>query len=176
MDPTAFDTLTRAIARSGTRRWLVRLVTMLPLGGALAPRGADEATAQRPIDRVQQRTQQRNRKQRNNNQNTNQNTNQNRQSTKNNGGGSGRLGTPDPCQGCPGRCCTGSSGRAWCCSQNDSCCGDGVTQALCCIANQSCCTGALGAQCCDPNETCCNGQCCNPRQTCDSEFGCIDND
>ena len=86
------------------------------------------------------------------------------------------VGSPDPCQGCSGRCCTGSSGRAWCCSPNDSCCGDGVAQALCCIANQRCCTGAFGAQCCDPNETCCSGQCCNPRQTCDSEFGCIDSD
>ena len=33
MDPTAFDSVARSIAQTGTRRWLVRLVAMLPLGG-----------------------------------------------------------------------------------------------------------------------------------------------
>jgi hypothetical protein len=64
MDPSAFDSVARAIAQSGTRRWLVRLVATLPLG-VLTRRGADEAAAERPIDRVQGRTPQRNRKQRN---------------------------------------------------------------------------------------------------------------
>ena len=65
MDPSAFDTLVRSIARSGTRR---RLLAGLPLLGTLAVVGEDEAAAQRPLDRLQQRTAQRNRKQRNNNQ------------------------------------------------------------------------------------------------------------
>jgi hypothetical protein len=174
MDPSAFDTLARGIAHTGTRRSLVALLAALPLGGLLSGMAQDEAAAERPLDRLQGRTPQRNRQQRNTKKN---NKNQNNKNNKNNGGGSGRLGTPDPCQGtCPGRCCSGSGGGAWCCSGNDHCCGDGVAQKLCCIANQLCCTGTLGAQCCDPNETCCSGQCCNPRQTCDSEFGCIDND
>ena len=63
MDPSAFDTLVRAFAPSGTRR---RLLAGLPLLGALAVVGEDEAAAERPLDRVQQRTPQRNRKQRNN--------------------------------------------------------------------------------------------------------------
>ena len=40
MDGSDFDTLTRAIAQRGTRRWLVRLVATLPLGGVLAIVGA----------------------------------------------------------------------------------------------------------------------------------------
>jgi hypothetical protein len=66
MDPSVFDTLVRAIARSGTRR---RLLAGLPLLGTLAVVGEEEAAAQRPLNRLQQRTTQRNRKQRNNNQN-----------------------------------------------------------------------------------------------------------
>ena len=49
MDPSAFDTVARAIAQTGTRRWLVRLVATLPLGGVLTTIGADEAAAERPI-------------------------------------------------------------------------------------------------------------------------------
>ena len=39
MDPSAFDTLVKAHAQSGTRRWLVRLVATLSLGGVLAVAG-----------------------------------------------------------------------------------------------------------------------------------------
>jgi hypothetical protein len=45
MDGSHVDTLARAIAQRGTRRWLVRLVATLPLGGVLITRGADEAAA-----------------------------------------------------------------------------------------------------------------------------------
>ena len=57
--------------------WLVRsprpvpvagcwpLLAALPLGGVLAAVGAEEAGAERPLDRLRRRTQQRNRKQRN---------------------------------------------------------------------------------------------------------------
>ena len=73
MDGTHFDTLVRSFARSGTRR---RLLTGLPLLGALTAVGEDEATAQRPINRVQQRN------------------------NKNNGGGGGGVGTPTPTCSC----------------------------------------------------------------------------
>jgi hypothetical protein len=82
MDGSQFDTLARAFATTGTRRWLVRLVAALPLGGALTTLGQDEAAAERPHERLARRTQQRNRKQRTQRQ---QNQNQN----QNNGGGGG---------------------------------------------------------------------------------------
>jgi hypothetical protein len=76
MDESRFDTLARAIAQSGTRRRLVRLLLTLLLGGVLAV--ADEVgqvVAERPLNRVQRRTPQRTRKQHNPNQhNDNQNT------------------------------------------------------------------------------------------------------
>jgi hypothetical protein len=87
MDGTHFDTLVRSFARSGTRR---RLLTGLPLLGALTAVGEDEATAQRPINRVQQRN---NNKKKNNNNNNNNNN-------KNNGGGGGGVGTPTPTCSC----------------------------------------------------------------------------
>src|SRR5215207_7437574 len=83
MDASAFDTLAHAVATTGTRRRLMTLLAALPLGGALTIRGAEEAAAERPIDRVQRRTKQRNRKQRN--QRSGNNNNQN----NNNGGGGG---------------------------------------------------------------------------------------
>jgi hypothetical protein len=83
MDGSQFDTLARAFATTGTRRWLVRLVAALPLGGALTTLGQDEAAAERPHERLARRTQQRNRKQRTQRQ---QNQNQN---TNNGGGGNG---------------------------------------------------------------------------------------
>jgi hypothetical protein len=43
MDPTAFDTFARSFATTGSRRWLVRLVAMLPLGGLLSGLPQDEA-------------------------------------------------------------------------------------------------------------------------------------
>ena len=78
MDPSAFDTLARSFAPTGTRRRLLP-VWRLPLLGALAVVGEDEAAAERPLDRVQQRTPQRNRKQRNNNKNNNKNNNNKKQ-------------------------------------------------------------------------------------------------
>jgi hypothetical protein len=64
MDPSAFDSGTRAIAQTGTRRGLVRLMATLPLGRVLAIIGADDVAAERPLDRVQRRTSQHNRHQR----------------------------------------------------------------------------------------------------------------
>ena len=88
MDGSHFDTLARAIAQRGTRRWLVRLVATLPLGGGLTTLSADEAAAERPIDRIQRRTPQRNRKQRNT-QNNSQNNGNGNNSGGSGGGGNG---------------------------------------------------------------------------------------
>jgi hypothetical protein len=175
MDGSDFDTLTRAIAQSGTRRRLLALLAALPLGGLLTDLAQDDAAAERPTDRVHRRTQQRNQNQRNNHKNNNKNNTKN---TKNDGG-SGRLGAPDPCQSScstSALCCRGSGGGVWCCGLTNRCCGDGVAQKNCCMPNQTCCNNS---QCCDPNQTCCistqgGSQCCDPQLTCDSEFGCID--
>jgi hypothetical protein len=75
MNPSAFDTLVRLFAPTGTRR---RLLAGVPLLGALAVVGEDAAAAERPLDRVQRRTRRRNRKQRNN-----------KDTHTNNGGGDG---------------------------------------------------------------------------------------
>src|SRR5215207_178208 len=152
MDPSAFDTLVRAIARSGTRR---RLLAGLPLLGALAVVGEDEAAAQRPIDRVQQRTPQRNRKQRNQrqqNQNQNQNQNNNNRSGGNGGGGGnnggggggGTLGAPAACGQLNQPCCAGNT-----CS-----CGD-----LVCVFAVG--AGGVCVQCGSPQEPCCAGNTCS---------------
>ena len=82
MDPTRFDTLTRAIAQSGTRRRLLALLAALPLSSMLTGLAADDAGAERPIDRVQGRTPQRNRQQRNNNGNNKNNNSNNRRRTR----------------------------------------------------------------------------------------------
>jgi hypothetical protein len=91
MDGSQFDTLARAFATTGTRRWLVRLVAALPLGGALTTLGQDEAAAERPHERLARRTQQRNRKQRTQRQ-QNQNQNNNDGGGGNGGGGGGGNG------------------------------------------------------------------------------------
>ena len=91
MDGSQFDTLARAFATTGTRRWLVRLVAALPLGGALTTLGQDEAAAERPHERLARRTQQRNRKQRTQRQ-QNQNQNNNNGGGGNGGGGGGGNG------------------------------------------------------------------------------------
>ena len=141
MDPSAFDTLVRSIARSGTRR---RLLAGLPLLSALAVVGEDEAAAQRPIDRVQQRTPQRNRKQRNTNQNdTTNNNNDDKDNNKNNGGGGGDAGTPNAtCTCCPGTqvyyadanvCCfPGQVPFAGGCCPRDNICNNNQGQPVCC--------------------------------------------
>src|SRR5215213_4839138 len=113
MDASAFDTLAHAVATTGTRRRLLTLLAALPLGGAPTIRGAEEAAAERPTDRVQRRTKQRNCKQRNqrsgnnNNQNNNNNNNGGGGGSGNGGGGGGGrspsppsgggLGSPAPC-------------------------------------------------------------------------------
>jgi hypothetical protein len=90
MDGSQFDTLARAFATTGTRRWLVRLVAALPLGGALSTLGQDEAVAERPHERLARRTPQRNRKQRTQRQqNQNQNTNDGGGGNGGGGGGNG---------------------------------------------------------------------------------------
>jgi hypothetical protein len=149
MDPSAFDTLVRSIARSGTRR---RLLAGLPLLGTLAVVGEDEAAAQRPLDRLQQRTTQRNRKQRNNNQNNNNNNNNNNQNNggggggggnNNGGGGGGGLRTPNAtCTCCPGTqvyypdanvCCSpGQEGVAGNCCPPANICNNNQGQPVCC--------------------------------------------
>src|SRR5215207_7289686 len=134
MDPSAFDTLVRAIARSGTRR---RLLAGLPLLGAIAVVGEYEAAAQRPLDRVQQRTPQRNRKQRNSNQNNNNNNN-----NKNDGGGGGVGDLNATCTCCPGTqvyyadanvCCfPGQVPFAGGCCPRDNICNNNQGQPVCC--------------------------------------------
>jgi hypothetical protein len=164
MDPIAFDTLTRAIARTGTRRRLVALLAALPLGGLLTDLAQDDVAAERPIDRIQQRTPQRNRKQRNNTKNTKNNNN-------NNNGGGGLGGTQDACGGCPrGQVCCVNAGRGVCCPAA-KCCGDPGSEICGCPQGQDCCAGA----CCPTGQCCGFVACCNPQsQSCDQDR-CIDN-
>ena len=133
MDPTTFDALVKSRARTGTRRWLVRLVAMLPLAGALAVVGEDAAAAERPLDRVQRRTRQRNRKQR-----TNKNNNKNK-----GGGDGGGVGAPNAtCTCCPGKqvyfpkanvCCSpGQVGVAGDCCPPANICNNNQGQPVCC--------------------------------------------
>ena len=140
MDPSAFDTLVRAIARSGTRR---RLLAGLPLLGAIAVVGDDEAAAQRPLDRVQQHTPQRNRKQRNSNQNNKSNNNNNNNDNNKNDGGGGGVGDLNAtCACCPGTqvyyadanvCCfPGQVPFAGGCCPRDNICNNNQGQPVCC--------------------------------------------
>lgn len=165
MDPTAFDTLSRAFVRAGTRRRLVTLLAALPLGGVLTTLSDDEVAAERPHQRLGRRTKQRNRKQRTQNQNT-----------SNNGGGKGsggRLGqTDDACGGCPrGHGCCGTGPEAHCCPTDSTiCCGGGRG---CCPTDRAvCCGTGPEAHCCpidshycwgtDPDAACLecpNGSC-----------------
>jgi hypothetical protein len=72
MDPHRFDTLTKTLARPGTRRRLFTVLASLPLVGAMTEDLADEATAaRRPLDwlfaraaRAQQRRQTRHQRRR----------------------------------------------------------------------------------------------------------------
>src|SRR5215207_6363673 len=148
MDGTHFDTLVRSFARSGTRR---RLLTGLPLLGALTAVGEDEATAQRPINRVQQRN---NNKKKNNNNNNNNNN-------KNNGGGGGGVGTPAPICSCciapqvywPGAnlcCALGQVPLDGACCPRDHICNTNQGEEVCC---QHRCLGDVCCPC-DSVATC----------------------
>ncbi len=64
MGPSAWDARVTASAPAQTRRWLLALLAALPLGGVLTSFGAEEATAERPHERLGRRTEQRHRKQR----------------------------------------------------------------------------------------------------------------
>ena len=140
MDPSAFDTLARSFATSGTRLRLLTLLVALPLGGALTTSSGDEAAAQHPIDRLQQRTPQRNRKQRNN-----LNTKNTKNTSKNGGGGGNDVGPGQDCGGCPqGHVCCGNG---QCCpTDRPVCCGTGST-ARCCPGGV-CCSDLQGVTCC----------------------------
>jgi hypothetical protein len=187
MDGSHFDTMTRVIVQSGTRRWLIRLVASLPVVGVLTATGAEESAAERPVDRVQGRTPQRNRKQRNKNKNDNDHNNKKNNNTKHKSSSNPNQ-NPNTCRSsadcggppcCSGTCCqppaTQCNETGLCCAPNcagRSCgldgCGQGGTcgscstgqvcdNGTCVCTNPSCPTGA-----CD-----CNGSCCpDPRQVC----------
>jgi hypothetical protein len=147
MDGSHFDTLTRAIAQRGSRRWLVRLVALLPLGGALTTIGEDEAGAEHPVNRVQRHTQQRNRNQRNNN-----NNNKNNQNTAKRNLQSG--GPPCNAKKCPQGCCAGrtcAAGTDWAqCGTGGAACQACATGQVCTGSTPHCdiCSGStLGQQC-----------------------------
>jgi hypothetical protein len=170
MDPSAFDTLAHAVATTGTRRRLMTLLAALPLGGALTIRGAEEAAAERPIDRVQRRTKQRNRKQRN--QRSGNNNNQNNNNGGGGGGGNGGGGdgsgggggrSPSPPSGglgSPAPCLTNGVN----CQQNSQCCSGNCPSNLgfCCLLNGTACTG--DDDCCSLN--CFNDLCADPVTQC----------
>ena len=182
MDASAFDTLARAFTTTGTRRRLLTLLAALPLGGALTIRGAEEAAAERPVDRLQRRTKQRNRKQRNQlqqNQNQNQNNNNGSGGGGGNGGGGGgggdgNLGAPAACGQLNQPCCAGNT----CSGGADVVCvfvvGGGGTCLQCGSPGQPCCTGntcsagsnvicipPICLQCGFPQQPCCAGNSCN---------------
>ena len=146
MDPSGFDTLTRAIAQTGTRRWLLRLVATLPLAGALTTISEEEAAAERPIDRVQGRTPQRNRQQRNKKNNNNQN---NKNKKNNNGGGGGSRRTSSACVA------TGNI-----CSQDSDCCSGNCFNFVCAERVTQCSQGGTSTQCVPPAKGCAGGSCC----------------
>ena len=152
MDPTAFDTLTRAIAQSGTRRRLVALLAALPLSGLLTDLAQDEAAAERPIDRIQRRTPQRNRKQRNN-------QNRNNNNTKNQNNTLQSAGPPCNAKKCPQGCCAGRT----CAAGNSAAqCGTGGAACQACPTGQLCVSGTcrtVPCTHCPAVEQCINGRC-----------------
>jgi hypothetical protein len=182
MDANRFDVLSRQLSTLDTRRGLLRLLTALPLAGALAAiRGAEEAAAERPLDRVQRRTPQRNRKQRNNNNNQrNRKQGGQQQNDGGKGKGSGRCQNMAKCQDgtccdlsqcqdciggtCVKLCTTGQRcdrdhGRCVCDGQS---CPNGCCQGAACKVNDATACGIGGGTCvaCGSGETCCGGQCC----------------
>ncbi len=184
MDPSRFDSLTRAIARTGSRRWLLPQLAAASLLGVLASGKAEEADAERPSDRMKRRAKQRNRKQRN----------RRRRNTQNAGNGGGGNSNHTGRTSCiaNGDICTRDSA---CCSNNcfnDQCaarvtqCGQGSAGPPCVppakgCAGTACCYGsvACGETCCDPSATQCNDQTgqCQGGPTCDAQtcpIGCCD--
>jgi hypothetical protein len=171
MDGSHVDTLARAIAQRGTRRWLVRLVATLPLGGALTTRSADEAAAERPIDRLQRRTPQRNRQQRNTRKhNNNQNNNQNNNNGGGGGGGNGGQGGTCDCPGDLTCLPNGACGRV--CADGSGCAGCTPTGSVCPPPARS---GPSLSFCLWPDQTCDNTIACNPneRSFCSPGLACL---
>lgn len=87
MDDSGFDQAARALGDAGTRRHLMRLMAALPVTGVLLA-AADDTTAEKPRNRIEQRTRQRKRKQRN--------RRRRRQKNTQSGGGGGHTPSPKP--------------------------------------------------------------------------------
>lgn len=185
MDSRRFDALTRAFAIEGTRRRILAALAALPLGGLVAL-DEDEATAERPRDRLKRRHQQRNRKRRNQRRRKRDNSNNN-----NGGKGGAKPGncTPngqacnrnnDCCNGnCFGQVCSNTvnqCGGATCnpaapgCCPNDGCCGSPANQ---CNAAELCCTPNCANRECGPDGCGNSGTCgsCQKGQSCDVATG-----
>ena len=156
MDESRFDTLARAVAQSGTRRRLVRLLLALPLGGLLAVADeAGEVVAERPLDRVQRRTPQRNRKKRN----TKNNHRDNRRGQDNDN----RDPNNKPCNSaadCRGQACC----RGTCCKPPADQCN---LEGMCCAPN--CAGRTCGPDGCGQGGTCGS---CGICQTCTAQGTC----
>ena len=182
MDPSRFDAMTRVIARTGTRRWLLPRVAAASVLGALLSGDAEVAGAERPSDRIRRRSKQRNRKQRNK---------RRKHQNAGNGGGNKDGATPSGCtkngEICAndGDCCSNNCFNYQCAAGVNQC-GQGSARQQCTpvakgCAGANCCYGsvACGDTCCDASATGCSdqtGQCedgtpCNA-QTC--PHGCCD--
>ena len=153
LDPTAGETRGPAPAQRGTRRWLVRLVASLSLGGVLAVVGAEARAAERPHERLGQRTPQRNRRQRNDNDNDNDNNNKKNDTNNNNpndnttnttdgGGSGGQLGAGVPSQSDPRADCLNQCFVAY--AQCQTFCGRDRDCAAACARQQSSCQALCG--------------------------------
>ncbi|MEZ4562447.1 MAG: hypothetical protein R2853_06885 [Thermomicrobiales bacterium] len=122
MEPSTFDTLVKSCTQGKTRRRIVALLATLPLGQMLSIT-RENASAEKPHERLRRRNKQRKRKQRNRQRrNKNQTTN---------GGGGGRLGDSGPCTPqCAGKTCgpDGCGGSCGTCAAN-SICHDGACHA-----------------------------------------------
>lgn len=117
MDPSVFDTPMQPRVKGKTRRRILTLLAALPLVDALAT-ARNEASAEKPHERLRRRTKQRNRKQRNRKQ---------RQHTSS---GGGHLGDSGTCTSqCAGKVCgpDGCGGSCGTCGAN-SICHDGACQ------------------------------------------------
>lgn len=138
MEPIAFDTLARAIAQTGNRRGLLRLLAAIPLFAVAATVDSDAAGAERPNDRLQGRTPQRNKKQRN----------QRRRNNKNNNNGNNK-GAGESCA---------ANGNL--CSQDSDCCSANCFSFVCADRVSECSAGGGTRQCVPPAKGCAGGICC----------------